>query len=39
MLDKRLDNLPMILETPEPEIWPDEIIMLKKMVLNYVQMV
>ena len=25
MNDSRLDNIPLILETPEPELWPEEI--------------
>ena len=29
MADSRLDGIPMILETPEPEIWPEEIAQLK----------
>ena len=29
MQDKRLDNIPLILETIEPEIWADEIKLLK----------
>ena len=29
MADPRLDGIPMILETPDPEIWPEEIAMLK----------
>jgi len=29
MNDKRIDNIPLILETIEPEIWADEIKMLK----------
>lgn len=28
--DKRFDDMPLILETPEPEIWAQEISMLKK---------
>lgn len=28
--DPRIDNVPMILETPEPEKWPDEIARLKQ---------
>lgn len=28
MNDSRFDDLPLILETPEPEIWPDEIKLL-----------
>lgn len=27
--DSRIDEIPLILETPEPELWPDEIAMLK----------
>ncbi|MBO4558429.1 MAG: deoxyribonuclease IV [Bacteroidales bacterium] len=29
MEDERLDGIPLILETPEPEIWPQEIAQLK----------
>ena len=29
MKDPRLDGIPFILETPEPEIWPEEIAQLK----------
>ncbi len=29
MQDKRIDNIPLILETIEPQIWPDEIKLLK----------
>jgi deoxyribonuclease-4 len=29
MLDPRFDNIPLILETPNDEIWADEIAMLK----------
>ena len=29
MQDKRIDNIPLVLETIEPEIWPDEIKLLK----------
>ena len=29
MKDPRLDGIPFILETPEPEIWPEEIALLK----------
>ncbi len=32
MNDPRFDNLPLILETPNPEIWPQEIEMLYGMV-------
>lgn len=32
MADDRLDNIPIILETPEPERWPEEIKMLYDMV-------
>ena len=28
MNDARFDNMPLILETPEPEIWPQEIELL-----------
>jgi len=28
MQDPRFDNLPLILETPEPDRWPDEIRLL-----------
>lgn len=28
MNDPRLDNIPLILETPDPSIWKDEIEML-----------
>jgi len=31
MQDKRIDNIPLILETIEPEIWAEEIKLLKKM--------
>jgi len=30
MEDKRLDGIPFILETPDPELWPEEIERLKK---------
>ncbi|MDF7667831.1 deoxyribonuclease IV [Orbaceae bacterium ESL0727] len=30
MRDPRIDNIPLILETPEPELWPQEIIWLKE---------
>ncbi len=30
MQDKRLDNVPFILETPDPQLWPKEIGWLKK---------
>lgn len=30
MKDKRFDDVPIILETPNPEIWPEEIEWLKK---------
>ena len=29
MKDPRLDGIPFVLETPEPEIWPEEIALLK----------
>ena len=29
MQDERIDNIPLILETIEPEIWADEIKLLK----------
>ncbi len=32
MNDPRFDNMPLILETPDPEIWPQEIEMLYGMV-------
>ena len=32
--DPRIDNVPMILETPEPEKWPDEIARLKQAAKN-----
>ncbi len=32
MNDPRFDNMPLILETPDPEIWPQEIEMLYRMV-------
>ena len=28
MTDSRVDNIPLILETPEPDLWPQEIAML-----------
>lgn len=31
MQDDRFDGIPLILETPEPELWPDEIEMLSNM--------
>ncbi len=31
MGDKRFDNIPLVLETPEPERWSDEIAMLRSM--------
>jgi len=31
MTDARFDNMPLILETPDPELWEDEIATLKKM--------
>ena len=31
MQDTRLDGLPLVLETPQPENWPQEIAMLKEM--------
>lgn len=34
MQDERFDDLPMILETPNPKIWPDEIEMLYDLALN-----
>jgi deoxyribonuclease-4 len=30
MKDKRFNDIPVILETPQPELWPDEIKWLKK---------
>ena len=33
MADPRFDNIPLILETPDESRWPDEIALLKKMVL------
>ena len=30
MQDKRIDNIPMTLETIDPSIWADEIVQLKK---------
>ncbi|MFP4042293.1 MAG: deoxyribonuclease IV [Bacteroidales bacterium] len=32
MQDKRLDGIPFILETPNPEIWPDEIRKLQNFI-------
>lgn len=32
MADPRMDNIPLILETPDPEAWPGEIEMLYSMV-------
>ncbi len=29
MQDKRIDNIPLILETIDPSIWPEEIKLLK----------
>jgi deoxyribonuclease-4 len=29
MQDKRFDNIPLILETVEPDLWPSEIAQLK----------
>jgi deoxyribonuclease-4 len=29
MQDKRFNNIPLILETPDPSIWPDEIKLLR----------
>ena len=34
MNDERFDNIPLILETPNPEIWPDEINLLYSLVDN-----
>lgn len=34
MKDPRIDDIPLILETPEPERWPEEIKMLKNLSLN-----
>ena len=31
MQDSRLDDIPMILETPDPDLWPNEIKWLKEM--------
>jgi deoxyribonuclease-4 len=32
MGDERFDNLPIILETPAPELWPEEIKWLRQFV-------
>ncbi len=32
--DPRFDNIPMILETPNPEIWPEEIALLYSLIKN-----
>lgn len=32
MADPRIDNIPLILETPNPDIWPDEIARLKSYI-------
>jgi deoxyribonuclease-4 len=32
MEDKRLDNIPMILETPDNNIWAKEISLLKSLI-------
>jgi len=32
MKDKRIDNIPLILETPDSEFWKDEIMLLKSFV-------
>lgn len=34
MQDKRFDDIPMILETPNPEIWPQEIEILYDLAFN-----
>ena len=34
MNDERLDNIPLILETTQPEIWKDEIEWLYSLVKN-----
>ena len=31
MKDARFDNMPLILETPDPDLWAEEIATLKKM--------
>ena len=31
MQDTRLDGLPLVLETPQPDRWPQEIALLKEM--------
>ena len=31
MKDTRFDNIPLILETPNPEIWAEEIALLYKL--------
>jgi len=30
MKDPRFDNIPLVLETPNPELWPEEIAFLQK---------
>ena len=30
MADPRTDGIPLILETPEPELWPEEIALLRE---------
>lgn len=32
MQDKRFDDIPLILETPQPEIWQDELALLRSMI-------
>jgi len=32
MNDKRIDNIPMVLETVDPTIWPEEIKLLYSLV-------
>ena len=32
MNDSRFDNMPLILETPNEELWPEEIILLKELI-------
>ena len=34
MKDKRFDNMPLILETPNPEIWKEEIELLYSLDVN-----
>lgn len=33
MSDPRIDNIPMVLETPDPDKWPEEIALLRSMAL------